>query len=295
MAQTNRLTRRGFLAGGAAVLTGSQILAAPSCTLTPEEEEGPYYIDRITSSDEKLRADITEGKPGVPLKLRVALVDSRNCAPLENAALDIWHCDALGVYSGFTAGNRDGRGGPPPFGRGPMGPPPGARQIDATRFLRGVQVTGKQGIAEFVTLYPGWYEGRAIHIHVKAHVNSHVSHTGQLFFPEDITADIARLEPYAGRLNTERTTQDHDHVFTGQHGSATILKLARLRNGSNADGFLATIALAVDPEATPAPVGGGREDGFGPPRYRGPRPAGFVAAPGAGGSVFGVASPRWHV
>src|SRR5271154_2808781 len=113
MAQTNRLTRRGFLAGGAAVLTGSRVLADLSCTLTPEEEEGPYYID-----DEKLRADITEGRPGVPLKVRIAIVDSRSCAPLENAALDIWHCDALGVYSGFTTGNHEGWGGPPP------GPPP---------------------------------------------------------------------------------------------------------------------------------------------------------------------------
>ncbi len=147
----------------------------------------------------------------------------------------------------------------------------------------------------FATLYPGWYEGRAIHIHVKVHVNSHVSHTGQLFFSEDITAEIARLEPYARRLNVERTLQGEDHVFTEQHGSASILKLARLKNGSNADGFLATITLAVDPEATPAPINGGRRDGFGPPGQRGPRPAGFAAAPGAGGSVFGVASPRWQV
>lgn len=246
MAQTHRWTRRGFLAGGAGVLTGSRILADPSCTLTPEEEEGPYYID-----DEKLPADITEGRPGVPLKLRVSLVDSRSCAPLENAALDIWHCDALGVYSGFTTGGPRGRGGPPPgppaFGRGPMGPPPRSRQTDATRFLRGVQVTRKEGVAEFATLYPGWYEGRAIHIHVKVHVNNHVSHTGQLFFPEDVTADIARIDPYAKRLNVERTLQSKDHVFTDQHGSASLLKLAMLKNGSKADGFLATITLAVHP------------------------------------------------
>jgi protocatechuate 3,4-dioxygenase beta subunit len=294
MVRMNRWTRRGFLAGSAAVLTGSRILADPSCTLTPEEEEGPYYID-----DEKLRSNIIEGRPGVPLTLRLALVDSRSCAPLENAALDIWHCDALGVYSGFTTGSPGGRGGPPPgpppfgpgpFGRGPMGAPPHSRQTDARRFLRGVQVTGKEGVAAFATLYPGWYEGRAIHIHVKVHVNNHVSHTGQLFFPEDITADIARLEPYARRLNVERTLQSEDHVFTDQHGSASILKLARLKNGSNADGFVATITLAINPEATPDPV-----NGFGRPGQRGPRPAGFASAPAAGGSVFGVASPRWQV
>jgi len=237
--------------------------STPSCTLVAEQEVGPYYID-----DEKLRRDITEGKPGVPVKLRVALVDASRCAPLENAALDIWHCDALGVYSGFTANSPDGGpGGPPPGGPGGpggpgpgrMGPPPRPapnRQTDATRFLRGVQVTDKQGLAEFDTIYPGWYHGRAIHIHLKVHLGGHVSHTGQLFFPEDVTEQVATLAPYAKRLNVHRTTQSEDHIFQTQHGSASMVNLARLENGSNAGGFLATVTLAVDPEATPAPVGG---------------------------------------
>jgi protocatechuate 3,4-dioxygenase beta subunit len=138
-----------------------------------------------------------------------------------------------------------------------------SRQTDAKRFLRGVQVTNDQGIVEFATVYPGWYSGRAIHIHTKVHLGGHVSHTGQLFFPEDVTADIAKLEPYAKRLNVHRTTQQEDHVFQDQHGSECMVKLARLKKGSNADGFVAAVTLAVDPEATPAPVG------FGGPR--GPR------------------------
>ena len=241
-----------------------------------EQEIGPYYID-----DEKLRQDVTEGKPGVPVKLRVALVDAARCTPLENASLDIWHCDALGVYSGFTANSPDGDmrgpGGPPPGGPGGpgpgrMGPPPGpprTRQIDATRFLRGVQLTDKQGIAEFATLYPGWYHGRAIHIHLKVHLGGgvaggtyaggHVAHIGQLFFPEEVTAEVAKLAPYAQRLNVHRTLQSEDHIFQTQYGGASMVSLTRLENGSNAGGFLATVTLAVDPEATPAPVGG-----FGP-------------------------------
>ncbi len=280
-------TRRGFLLGAAASLLVPTAKASdPSCALTAEQEVGPYYID-----DELLRSDITEGLPALPLRLQVALVDSKNCAPLANAALDIWHCDASGVYSGFTKNSPDGfagarpPGGPPGDGR-PFGPPPGGgppqgggppplRQTDAKRFLRGVQLSNDQGIVEFATVYPGWYFGRAIHIHLKAHLagsvreakysGGHVAHTGQLFFPEDVTADVAKLEPYSKRLRVHRTTQGEDDIFQSQHGSETIVRLARLAKGSNAGGFLATVTLAVDPEATPAPV-----RGFGgPPPRRG--------------------------
>jgi len=272
------LTRRGFVLGGvAAACYGAD---TPACTLVTEQEVGPYYID-----DRKLRRDITEGRPGLPLNLRVTIVDSRTCEPLPNAAVDIWHCDALGLYSGFTANSPDGGpgggpgrrgpGGPPPpgFGPGPGGPPPGsggrrgpgpARITDATRFLRGVQLTGRNGVAEFATLYPGWYSGRTIHIHLKVHLGGtpgetytggHISHTGQLFFPEEVTEEVAHLEPYANRLAVHRTTQAEDGIFLGQHGSSKMLRLDRLKKGTNAGGFLAGITLALDPEATPAPVG----------------------------------------
>jgi protocatechuate 3,4-dioxygenase beta subunit len=266
------MTRRGLLAGGAAFIVSRHAMpATPSCTLVSEQEVGPYYID-----DEKLRRNITEGKPGTPLALRVALMDAKRCTPLANAALDIWQCDALGVYSGFTANSPDGgpgmRGGP----GGPGGMrPPGSRQTDKTRFLRGVQMTDRRGIAEFVTLYPGWYSGRAIHIHVKVHLGGdasgetyaggHVSHTGQLFFSEDVTEQVAKLEPYVKRINVRRTLQSEDGIFNSQRGNASLVNLTRLTNGTNADGFLATVTLAVDPEATPAPVGGFGRRGGGPP------------------------------
>jgi protocatechuate 3,4-dioxygenase beta subunit len=252
-------TRRGFLiAGAGALISSSGVAAAPGCTLASEQEEGPYYID-----DEKLRADITEGRPGVPLKLRIALVDSRSCAPLTNAAVDIWHCDALGVYSGFTSNSPDGGGpgGGRGRGRGPGGGPGRGRgPVDATRFLRGVQVTDAGGFVEFSTLYPGWYSGRAIHVHLKAHIageGGRVAHTGQMFFPEDLTERIAKTEPYATRLGIHRTTQDEDNVFRNQHGFEQMARIERLGK-SDADGFAATISVAVDPEATPRPVGPGR-------------------------------------
>ena len=274
-------TRRGLLLGSAATfLSRSGLADTPSCSLTAEQEEGPYYVDGA-----KLRRDLTEGKPGVPVKLRVVLVDSRSCRPLSGAALDIWHCDASGVYSGFTSMSPDGMGGgrgpraggPPPDGemgfRPGMPPPPGfgpggrgPRKIDETRFLRGVQTSDAQGLVEFTTLYPGWYAGRAIHIHLKAHLGGeyrseiyrggHVAHTGQLFFPEDLTADIAKLEPYAKRLAVHRTTQDEDQIFRSQRAAASMLRMERVRSGSNAEGFVATVTLAIDPEATPSPVNG---------------------------------------
>jgi protocatechuate 3,4-dioxygenase beta subunit len=296
-------SRRAFFITGAAALSRLKAMpATPACTLMGEQEVGPYYLD-----DRTLRQNVTEGKPGLPLKLRIALVDARRCNPLPSAAVDIWQCDALGVYSGFTAnggGGLDGRGragmGPPPGdggrgfgdGFGPGMPPPGpggpggpggrggmppvARPTDASRYLRGVQLTDPQGIAEFATLYPGWYQGRAIHIHLKVHLGGsaadgkytggHVSHTGQLFFPEDVTDEVAKMEPYASRLSVHRTLQSEDGVFNGQHGGASMATLARLSSRASADAFVATVTLAIDPEATPAPVGG---PGGG---RRGPRP-----------------------
>lgn len=244
-------------------LVGARFLQqAPACMLIPEQEEGPYYIDY-----EKVRKNLTENKPGVPLQLRIALMDSRRCTPLENAALDIWHCDATGVYSGFTAngggdsgpggpGGRGGRGGP---GRG--GPRGASAGTDETRFLRGVQFTNKDGVAEFETLYPGWYAGRTIHIHLKVHLEGnmsgerytggHVSHTGQLFFPEDVTERIAKLAPYVTHSQVHRTLHSEDNVFRAQGGSQAMMTLMPKAKGSDTAGFLATIALAVDPTASP--------------------------------------------
>jgi protocatechuate 3,4-dioxygenase beta subunit len=250
LSQIHELSRREFLLASALAIPGARLLAqTPSCTLAPQQEEGPYYIDM-----RKVRRAITEGKVGVPVQLRVALLDAKRCTPLENAAIDIWHCDALGVYSGFTA---NGGGGGGRGGRGRRGGGRGA--IDETRFLRGIQLTNKQGLAEFGTVYPGWYAGRTIHIHLKVHVGGqaaneqylagHVSHTGQLFFPEDVTEQIAKMDPYVRHANVHRTLHSEDNIFRRQGGSSSMVTLERLQKGSNAGGFIATVTLAVNPEA----------------------------------------------
>jgi protocatechuate 3,4-dioxygenase beta subunit len=136
-------------------------------------------------------------------------------------------------------------------------------------------MTDASGIAEFVTIYPGWYMGRDIHIHMKVHalgsikaehyVGGHVCHTGQLFFPEDVSDAVAKLRPYSGH-HTERTRQEEDHVFTSQHGNDFIVTLAQLNPRSMAEGFLAKAVLGVNPNTGPRPTGPGGPGGP-PPRF----------------------------
>src|SRR5204863_9065059 len=127
---------------------------------------------------EKVRRNIREGRPGTPLTLKLEVVDASTCKPIKGAAVDIWHCDAGGIYSGFeqasTGGAPGGRSGP----------------TDKHTYLRGIQPTNVKGVAQLQTVYPGWYRGRTVHIHVKVHVGGNVLHTGQLFFSDSLTAKV---------------------------------------------------------------------------------------------------------
>lgn len=191
--------------GPAAVESG-----AVSCVLTPEQTEGPYYIP-----GEKLRRNITEGRPGTPLRLLLAVVDASTCKPIKGAAVDVWHCDALGVYSGVGHGGGSGT------------------------FMRGIQPTDADGIATFRTVYPGWYQGRTVHIHVKVHVRGRVVHTGQLYFPDALTDVVHRRSPYNKRPH--RTTRNAtDSVFVNG-GRRSMLRLSRRRQG----GYLGSITMGV--------------------------------------------------
>lgn len=263
-------SRRDVLLGSAAAAlalvrtAAAQDAAPPACVLTPELTEGPYYIDRP-----RLRRDITEGKPGIPLILRIQLLDAATCRPLRGAAVDVWHCDAAGVYSGY--GETSGFPGPPPgapppgdFGPAPLSPPHGSPPMkpaagNPLRFLRGVQLTGADGVAAFRTIVPGWYVGRAVHIHLKAHTGGrvlrgryaggHVCHTGQFGFAEEFYEPISVLPPYA-RHQAPRTLLRQDGIL-GANGP--VLTLALL--GSEAgEGYLGTIRCAVDSRATPRGV-----------------------------------------
>jgi protocatechuate 3,4-dioxygenase beta subunit len=179
-------------AGPAAVASGQV-----TCVLAPEQTEGPYYI-----ANEKLRRDITEGRPGVSLLLRLRVVDASTCKPIKGAAVDIWHADALGVYSGFGSGAR------------------------SRTFMRGIQRTDANGLARFRTVYPGWYRGRTVHIHVKVHVAGNVVHTGQLYFPDSLTDRVFRRRPYSRRPH--RTTRNADDFVFAQGGRRSMLALRKV-------------------------------------------------------------------
>jgi hypothetical protein len=224
-----RVTRRASLlrlaglaaaAGGGAAwklageASGSGPLAVSSrlvsCVLTPELTEGPFYV-----GGEKVRRDITEGKAGVGLLLKLTVVNASTCKPIPNAVVDIWHCDALGVYSGAVANN------------------------SGTNFLRGVQRTNAQGLATFKTIYPGFYQGRAVHVHVKVHVGGNVVHTGQFFFPAAVTNAVYKRSPYRSHGTTPDTPNPNDAIFRNG-GSKGMLALKK-----NGAGWVGSIAMGV--------------------------------------------------
>ncbi len=281
-------SRRAILAAGAAgaglALTprvfGSSLGISPA-PLTPELEEGPFYV-----ASERIRSDLRESEAGLPLALQIAVIHAATGKPVAGAAVDIWHCNAAGIYSGYTKAKlgppRDGgmhppeegdfAGGPPPDAPegppprgGPMhGEPPPIGQTDQLSFLRGVQVTGADGRVAFQTIYPGWYSGRDIHIHLKVHESGHASsrgyqgghvcHTGQLAFPDELTDEVAKLAPYASQ-GERRTRLADDPVFQGEAAAETMLSLASVQPGHLAAGMRGTIVVAIDPKATPRPAG----------------------------------------
>jgi len=229
-----RLTRRDSLLGlgglAAAALGAGGVLAAldgqdaeaassgpaavasglVTCVLTPEMTEGPYYLD-----GDKVRRDIREGRPGTRLDLATTVVDVSTCKPINGALVDIWHCDAGGTYSGFAQEGTDGK-----------------------TFMRGIQRTTKSGLATFVTVYPGWYSGRTVHIHVQVSLGGNVLHTGQLFFPEALTDAVYKRAPYRSRPGRD-TRNATDSIFRNG-GSKSVLKIAK--NGS---GYVARMTMGV--------------------------------------------------
>jgi protocatechuate 3,4-dioxygenase beta subunit len=225
MDENSKLTRRESLLAAGGVVAAALLpevadaasgpagvsSGAISCVLTPEMTEGPYYVP-----SEKVRRNITEGKPGVALELHLTVVNASTCKPTRNAVVDIWHADAGGVYSGAVAGNA------------------------GTNFLRGVQRTDSNGLALFKTIYPGWYRGRATHIHVKVYLSGNVVHTGQLFFNEALSNAVYSRTPYSSHGLAD-TPNASDSIYRNG-GSRSMLKLKRPVSGS---GYVGAITMGV--------------------------------------------------
>jgi protocatechuate 3,4-dioxygenase beta subunit len=225
------------------------------CVLTTEMTEGPYYLDGM-----RQRADITEGKPGSPLALRITVVDATTCEPLSDAAVEIWHCDQWGYYSGYTD-NSPGGDVPPLDGVG-----------DDDAFLRGFLVSDDAGQVEFATIVPGWYGGRVTHIHAKVHVGGTVDdgeyeggttvHTGQFFFDDDVVFALDEHEPYS-RHTGGHLRLDEDAIYTGGGVTDGLLELTASDDADPMAGYVGTITVGVDSatESRQSVGGGGGQRG----------------------------------
>jgi hypothetical protein len=160
---------------------------AGSCTLTPTATAGPFYIDTGL-----VRKDITEGKPGLPLALFIRVIDAATCQPIPGAVVDAWQCDAGGgLYSGVA-------------GLGTAG----------ETFLRGIQYTNLNGVASFLTIYPGWYPGRTTHIHLKVNPDTQSELTTQLYFPDVVNGVINDMLPPYDTHGFNSTNNGNDFGFT---------------------------------------------------------------------------------
>jgi len=198
----------------------------PSCVVRPELTEGPYFVDvQLDRSDIRSDPGGAAVRDGLPLELvfAVSRIEAGGCVPFEGALVDVWHCDADGLYSGVSDRFGDTTG---------------------QAWLRGYQVTGADGVARFTTIYPGWYQGRAVHIHFKirtdADADQGLEFTSQLFFDDAISDEVYAFEPYVG--NGERGTRNANDGIFGQSGDQLTLALV----GSPQTGYTTTFEIGVD-------------------------------------------------
>lgn len=220
----------------------SKLDAVGSCgTETEEVTAGPYYFDV-----DSIRSDLREDRPGTRLDIAFRVWDG-NCAPIPNSVVEIWHCDAGGVYSGFESASTGGGGG----GRGGSGDTTDgsytsgdseATPSDDGTYLRGAQVADANGIVQFTTIWPGWYRGRTVHIHLKVHVNKATVLTGQVGFDDALNTTVFQTSPY-----DEHSGRDTFNGGTAGSGTDNIIARADqlLTIEQTSTGYLGYVNLDV--------------------------------------------------
>ena len=186
----------------AAAATSARLIVGSTCPVTPAQTEGPFYFD-----PELVRRDLAEGKEGAPLRLRLQIVEAAGCAPGPRARVDIWHCDAAGAYSGYDRERSSG-----------------------ARWLRGTQLADADGVVEFATIWPGWYEGRAPHVHVKAWRGDGREITSQVYFDDALSDRVYGEGPYAGR-GGRRLRNGDDFIFRRLGADAPLVRAAPAARG----------------------------------------------------------------
>lgn len=200
----------------------------PSCIVTPEQTEGPYFSDFMLNRSD-IRSDPTDGtiKSGTPLVLilRVQAVEDSRCRPLPGAIVDLWHCDAVGVYSDSMDSHFDTRG---------------------KKFLRGYQETDAGGMVRFTTIYPGWYPGRAVHVHFKVRTKAQsgrdAEFTSQLYFPDSLNERIHAGAPYV-QPGRQGIRNENDGLFR-RGGRTLMLDVAASPGGGYTANFDIGMTLA---------------------------------------------------
>ncbi|KAJ7870777.1 Intradiol ring-cleavage dioxygenase [Mycena olivaceomarginata] len=268
-----------------------------SCVLAPEVTQGPYLVD-----GEYVRWDIREDTDGIDTYVDVQLIDIATCKPVPNVYIDFWHANATGVYSGIVA-NGNGIGTQE------------ASNLNTT-FLRGIQATNKDGVAQWLTVFPGHYTGRTPHIHILAHQNATVfkngtvgsgnaSHVGQFFMDQSLISKVETTAPYASNAQT-LTTNEEDSILAQEAGTIDPMLEYVLLGDKIADGLMMGAAMGIDTSAeysvSPAAfltLNGGlvNEDAMGgggaPPGGSGAPggPGGSVTASGSSVTVSGTVTP----
>ena len=223
---TNTLVPTSIATSAASTQAPAGTDAALSCVVRPELTIGPYFVDdQLNRSDIRSEPSDNSMSAGIPLTLAIGVFDIANnsCAPLEGAQVDIWHCDAQGHYSGVSDPGFDTAG---------------------QKFLRGYQLTDSTGKAQFVTIYPGWYSGRAVHIHftirTKAADGGDYQFTSQFFFDDTLSDQVHAQEPYASKGQRD-TRNSSDNIFMGG-GDQLLLNV----EGDTTNGFTSAMNIGLD-------------------------------------------------
>jgi protocatechuate 3,4-dioxygenase beta subunit len=205
-----------------------EIVEHLDCIVTPAQTEGPYFIDeRLERTDIRLDPTTKAIREGLPLRLEfdVRRVDGNTCAPIPGAVVDVWQCDASGIYSDVRdfQGLFDTRG---------------------QKFLRGFQRTDDRGHATFATVYPGWYAGRAVHVHFKVRTQAGAQaareFTSQLYFDEGITDEVHARPPYNTKGRRD-TLNDRDGIYRARNSGRDLM----LRLEKEGAGYLGRIAVGL--------------------------------------------------